>query len=107
MEGTMNLIRQATAAGVKRLIITSSIGSIMNFNTDSTFYNDIVLTDQDWNPATVEEALSGKYNEFWIYCAAKTASERAVRKFEDEHPEVDITTSEQSLLYRSTSLMQS
>lgn len=96
----MNITRQAAAAGVKRLIITSSLSSLADMNKPELFYTNAVLTDKDFNPATVEETLSGKHNPFWVYCAVKALSERAVWKFADEHPEIDISTSKQSFCTR-------
>lgn len=89
----MNITRQVVAAGVKKLIITSSIASLPDMSKTELFYTNAVLTDKDFNPATVEEALSGKHDPFWIYCASKGLSEKAARKFASEHPELDITTS--------------
>lgn len=89
----MNIARQAVAAGVKKLVITSSIASLPDMNRVELFYSNAVLTDKDFNPATVEEALSGEHDPFWVYCASKGLSEKAVRKLAEEHPELDLTTS--------------
>lgn len=95
VEGTMNIIRQAAAAGVKRLVITGSVSSMFQNDMSERFYRDIVITHEDWNTATVEEAVSGKHDHepYWIYWASKTAADRAVWEFASEHPEIDITTS--------------
>lgn len=93
VEGTMNILGQAAAAGIKRIVITSSVGSMFE-NESETFHREVVVTEKDWNAVTVEDALAGKYDPFWVYCTAKTAADRAVRKFESEHPEIDITTRE-------------
>ena len=42
---------------------------------------------------TVEKALAAGTDEWTIYSATKTVSEREVWKFAEEHPEIDITTS--------------
>lgn len=90
----MNILRQAAPAGIKRIVITSSVASMHDTVVSEPFYRDVVVTERDWNPATVEEGSLEKYDPFWIYYVAKTSADRAVRKFESEHPEIDITTSE-------------
>ena len=94
-EGALNILRQAAAAGVKRVVVTSSIVTAINFSAPptTTLYGIKEFTDKDWNPATREEALTGEHDSMWVYCAAKTIAERGVWAFADKHPEVDVTTS--------------
>lgn len=98
MEGTLNTIRQAQKAGIKRLIFTSSIASVLNPRNSFTDQGMarfrllwLRLTPlSDWNPITREEAL--KSGSFGAYTASKTFAERALWEFADEYPELDITT---------------
>ena len=49
---------------------------------------------QDYNNSTVEDLKASVGNPMLTYTIAKTLAEREVWKFADEHPEIDITTSE-------------
>jgi len=49
----------------------------------------------DWNPMTEEDTLAAP--PFLAYVGAKTAAERAVWKFADEHKNVDITAGKYSI----------
>ncbi|KAF9458262.1 hypothetical protein BDZ94DRAFT_1271033 [Collybia nuda] len=89
VEGTLNTIRQAQKAGIKRLIVTSSIVTVINPRNS--------FTDQDWNPVTREDALSG--NPMSAYSASKTFAERELWAFGEEHPQLDITTLNPPFLY--------
>lgn len=81
LDGSLNIIRQAEKAGIKRIIYTSSIVTV--FNPSGT------LTDKDWNPMTEQETLT--LPPFKAYMGAKTLAEKAVWKFADEHKHVDFT----------------
>lgn len=89
IEGTLNVVRQAEKAGIKRIVVTSSIVSVMNPANS--------FTDQDWHPASKETALQG--SKFDVYCAAKTLAEKELWAFSDAHPHLDITTLNPPYLY--------
>jgi nucleoside-diphosphate-sugar epimerase len=80
-EGALNIIRQAEKGGVKRTIYTSSIVAV--FNEGGT------LGPDDWNTITTEQAIAG--GPFSSYIKAKTEAEKAVWKFAEEHPQIDLT----------------
>jgi len=92
VDGTLNIVRQATNVGVKRIVVTSSLAALTDVITD--FYVGRKYTDEDWNEATREEVLDGTHENdgMWVYCASKAIAERELWKFADAHPEVDITT---------------
>ena len=92
----MNLLRQALRAGVKRVIITSSIASMVDPNKMEQQYSDRVLADEDWCPTTEEEALASEHEPLWNYCTGKVITEKEVWKFADAHPQMDVTTSKES-----------
>ena len=50
------------------------------------------VSDKDWNPLTEEQALALGSGTL-VYTVAKTQAERALWKFAEEHPEVNLTTS--------------
>lgn len=68
---------------------------MQNLDDENESHSNKVLTENDWNPVTREQVLSGEHDSdaFWVYGAVKTIAERELWKFADVHPEVDITTS--------------
>jgi len=92
IEGALNIMRQAAKAGIKKIVFTSSIASVMNNDIKGQAVSNYKFTDKDWNPATKEQALDGKHDDFYVYVAAKALAEREVWKFAAEHPDIDITT---------------
>jgi nucleoside-diphosphate-sugar epimerase len=103
LDGSLNVIRQAEQAGIKRIIYTSSMATLLNPSgalsdkgRNMTFNVVILLTHiQDWNPITEEEMLVA--TPFVAYAGAKTMAEHAVWQFADEHKHVDITVCESSV----------
>jgi nucleoside-diphosphate-sugar epimerase len=80
--GALRALEAANKApSVKTFIFMSSLGAIM-----STKPGDYTFTEADWNDES--EALvakSGKEAGFNVYLASKTAAERAVWEFRDQH----------------------
>ncbi|KAJ7440346.1 hypothetical protein B0H11DRAFT_2099933 [Mycena galericulata] len=83
VEGTLNVIVQAEKAGVKRMVVTSSIATVLNPKNS--------FTDQDWNPVTKGFALTGG-NNMATYAASKKFAELALWEWADKHPHVEVTT---------------
>ncbi|CAK5283566.1 unnamed protein product [Mycena citricolor] len=83
-EGTMNVVRQAEKAGIKRIVVTCSIASVLNPENK--------LTDKDWNPVTRELALASDAPPLLTYSASKKFAELALWDWAEKHPEVDVTT---------------
>ncbi|THU97836.1 NAD(P)-binding protein, partial [Dendrothele bispora CBS 962.96] len=71
--GYLNVVRQAHKAGVKKLVVTSSITSY----------------PIDWNSVTEEQAASG--NPWFLYGAQKKFGDQAVIEYAKSHPEIDVT----------------
>ncbi|KAJ7854759.1 hypothetical protein B0H13DRAFT_1903502 [Mycena leptocephala] len=90
VEGTLNVIVQGEKAGIKRMVVISSIATVLN-PTES-------YTDQDWNPVTKEMALTGG-NEMVTYGASKKFAEIALWEWADNHPHVEVTTLNPPFLY--------
>ncbi|KZP22813.1 NAD(P)-binding protein, partial [Athelia psychrophila] len=84
IEGSVNILRQAQKAGIKKIVYTSSIGAVRNSSGS--------LTDKGsyWNATTYEEALA--CNEMGAYRGAKSLAEKAVWELADRHKDLDITT---------------
>ncbi|KAG6847100.1 hypothetical protein H0H93_010088, partial [Arthromyces matolae] len=89
VEGLLNVVRQAEKAGIKRIVVTSSMVTVLN--------PDGGLTDKDWYPTNKEEAL--KTTGYESYPAAKTLAEKELWAFADAHPHVDITTINPPYIY--------
>ncbi|KAF9018459.1 NAD(P)-binding protein [Hymenopellis radicata] len=89
IEGTLNVVRQADKAGIKKIVVTSTIATARNPSGSTT--------DQDWNPVTKEQAygLTGMA----VYGAAKTVAERELWAYADAHPHLDITTINPPFIY--------
>ncbi|KAF7358483.1 Epimerase domain-containing protein [Mycena venus] len=83
VEGTLNVIVQGEKAGVRRMVVTSSIATVANPKES--------YTDKDWNPVTKEMALTGG-NEMLTYGASKKFAEMALWEWADKHPHVEVTT---------------
>lgn len=49
----------------------------------------------DWCPLTEEHVLAPGADAFTVYIVSKTLAEQKLWNFANEHPEIDITTSEQ------------
>ncbi|KAJ7458509.1 hypothetical protein FB451DRAFT_1341790 [Mycena latifolia] len=90
LQGTLNVIVQGEKAGVKRMVVTSSIVTVWN-PKDS-------YTDQDWNPVTREFALTGG-DAIATYCASKKSAELALWDWSEKHPHVEVTTLNPSYFY--------
>ncbi|KAJ7887784.1 hypothetical protein B0H14DRAFT_3856161 [Mycena olivaceomarginata] len=90
IEGTLNVLVQGEKAGVKRMVVISSIATVKN--------PDESYTDRDWNPVTKEMALTGG-NEMITYAASKKFAEIALWDWADKHPHVEVTTLNPPFLY--------
>ncbi|KAK7053251.1 hypothetical protein VNI00_003877 [Paramarasmius palmivorus] len=82
INGSLNIIKQAEANGVKHIVVTGSTAAVLN--PQGTWKHE------DWNPITKEGAITGG-NFFEIYCAAKKYSELAVWEWAEAHPDVEVT----------------
>ncbi|KDQ55849.1 hypothetical protein JAAARDRAFT_79765 [Jaapia argillacea MUCL 33604] len=97
VEGCLNAVRQAEKAGIKKVVVTSSIVAVLNPKVPWH-----KLTDQNWNVANIDDALGSKKEDpFYVYQAAKTVAEQELWKFGEMHPHVDITTINPLFLYGS------
>jgi len=98
IEGTLNVVRSTHNAGIKRIIITSSLVAVFDLDLGGA-WRDYTYTANDWNPATYEQAIKGDKPGIWVYCASKKLAERAAFDFAKEHPELKITTINPSFIF--------
>ncbi|EEB93166.1 hypothetical protein MPER_08222, partial [Moniliophthora perniciosa FA553] len=97
VEGTLNVLRSAHEAGVKRIILTSSLGVVLNKSIGDTEriegpWVDRTYGPDDWNSITHEEALSGNLQPVELYVYSKIMQEKAAWSFVKEHPKMELTT---------------
>ena len=88
--GTLNLVKQAEKAGIKNIVVVSSIATVVP-NPKMSF------TDQDWHPATRESTIAA--TPMGAYRGAKTLAEKALWEFAEAHPHLEITTLNPPYLY--------
>ena len=92
IKGTANILSATKqfAPNVKRLVITSSFASILDLSNGNR--PRYTYTDEDWNPATYEEALKSDDGAF-VYCASKKLAEKTGWNFiKSEKPNFSLAT---------------
>ncbi|KAF7297489.1 Epimerase domain-containing protein [Mycena indigotica] len=82
IDGTLNIVVQAEKAGVKKIVVTSSVGTARGSDG---------VSDKHWSPITKEYAL-GSGNPMLVYVASKKLAEQALWEWADAHPHVEVTT---------------
>ncbi|THH00765.1 hypothetical protein EW026_g1816 [Hermanssonia centrifuga] len=88
IEGSMNVLRQAEKAGIKKFSVVSSIFSVnANFTTATE-----MMTHNDWTETTREYALSHRESTLVVYAAEKTLAERAIWEFAEKHPHIEVAS---------------
>ncbi|KAF9482238.1 NAD(P)-binding protein [Pholiota conissans] len=94
IDGSLNILRQAEKAGVKKFVVTSSISAVVG---DPAAKSPTDLRPEYWNPVTKEDAASG--NVWAVYAASKKYAELAVWEWAEQHPHVDVTTLTPPFIY--------
>ncbi|CAG8975497.1 hypothetical protein HYALB_00004816 [Hymenoscyphus albidus] len=100
IKGTLEILRavKGGVGSVKRVVVTSSCAAIIDFDEDVVRVPRKVYTEEDWNPRTWEEALSGSSNAG--YQASKKFAEKAAWDFlETEKPAFDLVTLAPPMVY--------
>jgi dihydroflavonol-4-reductase len=77
VEGTLRVLRAAEAAGVGRVVLTSSIEAVMHGKADGR------VTEADWSDLSAPTVSA--------YTKSKTLAERAAWDFAAEHPAMQLT----------------
>ncbi|KZP19343.1 NAD(P)-binding protein [Athelia psychrophila] len=84
INGTLNVLRAAKKAGVKKVVITSSFAAISNAAAGGP-WRDYEYTENDWNPSTYEEAAKEGAQPGMVYSAGKKLAEVAAWDFAKEN----------------------
>lgn len=92
VNGTLTVLKAATAKGIKRVVVTSSFAAVTNFTKGGPF-RDYTYTSDDWNPTTLEVACEpGRIGAF-VYSASKTLAEHAALDYgNDASNKLEIVT---------------
>ncbi|THU92908.1 NAD(P)-binding protein, partial [Dendrothele bispora CBS 962.96] len=83
ISGALNIIDQAEKAGVKSVIVTGSLASVVNSFTEPFYSND------DWNSITKEQVLSSK-EAMQIYAVSKKYAELVIWEWAEKYPHVEV-----------------
>ncbi len=81
IKGTTEMLNavKAHAPEVTRMVITSSCAAVVNFAANPTATPQKIYTEEDWNPVTLEQALTGAANT--AYQASKKFAEKSGTPF--------------------------
>ncbi|KAH9991296.1 NAD-P-binding protein [Russula vinacea] len=96
VSGTTRILDAAVASGVKQVIITASVVSLVSADD---FWKEITITEKSYNPQTSEDALRPDAPAFIVYSVSKGLADLAVRDFKRAHPDLDVTTIHPSYIY--------
>ncbi|KAK4704117.1 hypothetical protein P7C70_g2091, partial [Phenoliferia sp. Uapishka_3] len=95
-----NRERPPQAAGIKRVVVTSSFAAVTNFTLGALLtlslstktdelssggpFRDYTYTSKDWNPSTLENAVEPGRPGAFVYSASKTLAEHAALDYGKE-----------------------
>ncbi|KAI1455421.1 dihydroflavonol-4-reductase [Annulohypoxylon moriforme] len=91
IQGVRSVLEAAAQSKVKRIVITSSFGAVLDMAREESF--PWIYSSQDWNPISVEEAISPTATPQDAYRASKTMAEKEAWEFiENKKPQFDLVT---------------
>ncbi|KAJ3760757.1 hypothetical protein EV361DRAFT_417763 [Lentinula raphanica] len=97
VDGTLSVLRAAYAAGVKRFVVTSTVGTLPN--KPDLLFADVEYGPDDWLPFTYEQAANGELPGFAVYITSKKYAELAAWDFAKEHSDVKMTSVNPTIIY--------
>ncbi|TFK62760.1 NAD(P)-binding protein [Pluteus cervinus] len=90
IDGTLNLFKAGIAAGVKKLIYTSSIVALFNADWAAAYKTDLI--DETFWPDITREQFDPINTSLTVaYMHSKTLAEKAFWELADEHKDVDFS----------------
>ncbi|KZT26830.1 NAD-P-binding protein [Neolentinus lepideus HHB14362 ss-1] len=98
LEGTLNVLRQATTAGVNKVVVTASWGTTVTPGTDEA-WSDITINQNSWGKVTREQALAKADDVMYVYLSSKILAERAAWEYAQAHPKLDLATINPPFVY--------
>ncbi|KAG6817899.1 hypothetical protein H0H93_006930 [Arthromyces matolae] len=91
ISGTLHLLTETTKAGIKKTVITSSFGALLDPDLRSGFAG-LTFDHKSWGVASRETAEAKSEDDYYVYFSSKILAEKAVWDYAKEHPELDIAT---------------
>jgi len=88
VEGTLNIVRQGYASGIRDV---SYVASIVTFVEPGAPVYTKLVRSTDWNPLT-EEDSERLQDDLATYAISKTLAEKALWKFAEEHKDFNLVT---------------
>ncbi|KAJ4479309.1 hypothetical protein J3R30DRAFT_3477471 [Lentinula aciculospora] len=88
-EGTVALVKEAIAAGVKKIVVSGTFVNLFDADFQAAF-GTRVLTEKDFGSIT-PETIDLKNDGMRVYQESKTLADKAIWNFSRTHPEVDFT----------------
>ncbi|THU91393.1 NAD(P)-binding protein [Dendrothele bispora CBS 962.96] len=90
-QGTIQIVEQAIAAGIKKIIVTGTAVSLFDADLKTAFGSKL-LTEKDFGSITsIDDIDLSNPNTPATYQAAKTCAEKKVWEIANQHPDVDVT----------------
>ncbi|KAK7457026.1 hypothetical protein VKT23_010329 [Stygiomarasmius scandens] len=89
-QGTIHILEQAIAAGVKKIVATGTIASLFDGDFKNAFGTK-TITGKDFSPVTADQIDINDPNTMGTYVAAKTVADKKVWELAHQHLDVDIT----------------
>ena len=90
IQGTLAVLEAANENDVEHVLITSSYAAINCYEKGGAI-RDYTYSENDWNPATYEDAATTN-NKVYTYSASKALAEKAAWEFMDKNPSFALTT---------------
>ncbi|KAF8642472.1 hypothetical protein AX16_009473 [Volvariella volvacea WC 439] len=91
IDGTLNIVKQAEALGIYKVVVTSSYVSVLEPSFQPAFQG-IELSDSDWGEVTRSQVLERADDAYYVYFASKLLAERALWDYLKDHPKFDVAT---------------
>ncbi|KAF5381745.1 hypothetical protein D9615_005640 [Tricholomella constricta] len=91
VSGTCNILESTVKAGIEKMVITSTFGSVMDPSMIPS-YSGKTFTASDWGVVSREEVEKKADDPYYVYFASKLLAEKAIWEFAKEHPQLDLAT---------------
>lgn len=89
--GTLNVVNTAIAAGVKKIVVTSSAVTLFDPDFKGAFMDEIVSEKSFGSTPADHQSIDTTSNPLSVYQAAKGLADKHIWKLQRENPNVDFT----------------
>ncbi|KAF4609876.1 hypothetical protein D9613_010419 [Agrocybe pediades] len=90
-DGMMNVVRQTEKAGIKKIVVTSSFGSVVPDASMAPAFGGLTFNEDSWTNASRETMATKPGDGFYAYFTLKALAEQELWAFAKSHPNIDIT----------------